>query len=76
MATPQEIVESLSGFHQAALCKHLAITHKQQELEQKWDDILVERTQELLRVLLGRDGTTEELNDVVNPPYPEPPYET
>lgn len=75
MAGGEEIIDELESFHQAAQCRLLAMTHKEDELFEQWSDILCERTVKLLTKLLDRKPTEKEINRIFNPPYPELPYE-
>lgn len=73
MPTSDETVDLLIWFHQASMANRFARTHQQEEV---WDNILDQRTRKLLRTILGREPTDDEVDDVLNPPYPEELNET
>ena len=75
MQTSETIIGLLTSFHQASICKGLAFSHQQEELEVEWSNILEVRTRQLLSVLLDREPTEDEVCGVLAPPYPEEPYE-
>jgi hypothetical protein len=75
MPTAEEIVTLLSRFHQAVVARAVAAMHDDEKLEIRWGSIQSQRARELLTSLLGREPLRKELDEVLSPPYPEPPYD-